>query len=779
MKEFYASLYGSIEDGSVVTTAGINDGKFKRVSHHSSIESITSAIASANDKEHDLYFGVATRNASIEGTNQTGSIDTLKSIPGLWLDVDFGSEGHKGKKYPPTREDALSFIDSLDINPSAIIESGNGFHVYFFFDESYDVSDIESRNRFSRLSSRLFSHAQSLASRKGWQIDNVSDLTRILRVPGSYNHKTNPRKPVSILRLDSAIRYSLIDLEAKLNVDSISSESLSSGRKSHQASNASNNQREQELENCEFLKHCRDNAVSLSEPHWKLSIQTLAKSKQGAEIIHEWSSSHPEYNQKKTDDHIERFRDRYAPATCSAIAKKTNNEFCSNCSMRGQIARPLDLMKQKRETSTRQPRLDEITNDLRTRPNFSGNLAWDTITKTVEVLADIDLCDLHSIRSGPLQDEALIWIEEYYCQEHGWSIHRDKLWRAVTGVALENPIMAVSESLKHLEWDGIPRIRGFFKEYVTADDEENVNEFIAIAMFNGMAQRAFEPGCKMDHMIVLEGEQGIGKSSLLRILAGDRFFAEHSAGSFDEERTAENILGKLIYEIAEVDRFRTSDLKAFVSRASDRYRAAYARRAADQPRSALLIGTTNTDDYLDDPTGNRRYLPVRCQSVNLPLIQNDRNQLLAEAVHQYNEGFRYHILLPQYEKQLTRLQSSRESHSRLTDFLEVLTTRTYREFSSEEIVAAVQKAGVNDGGMTTHAITQLIKKIFFKNGWKEKRVEIGGVKRRGYRPMQKQEESDLIMMLKDAELTPPVPADWIYLWEFDDDMEEAEFYEAS
>lgn len=171
--------------------------------------------------------------------------------------------------------------------------------------------------------------------------------------------------------------------------------------------------------------------------------------------------------------------------------------------------------------------------------------------------------------------------------------------------------------------------------------------------------------------------------------------------------------------------------------------------------------------------------PVRCQSVNLPLIQNDRNQLLAEAVHQYNEGFRYHKLLPLYEKQLTRLQSSRESHSRLTDFLETLTTRTYREFSSEEIVAAVQKAGVNDGGMTTHAITQLIKKIFFKNGWKEKRFEIGGVKWRGYRPTQKQEESDLIRMLKDAELTPPVPADWIYLWEFDDDMEEEEFYEAS
>lgn len=349
--------------------------------------------------------------------------------------------------------------------------------------------------------------------------------------------------------------------------------------------------------------------------------------------------------------------------------------------------------------------------------------------------------------------------------------------RAVTGVALENPITAVSESLKHLEWDGIPRIRGFFKEYVTADDEENVNEFIATAMFNGMVQRAFEPGCKMDHMIVLEGEQGIGKSSLLRTLAGDRFFAEHSAGSFDEERTAENILGKLIYEIAEVDRFRTSDLKAFVSRASDRYRAAYARKAADQPRTALLIGTTNTDDYLDDPTGNRRYLPVRCQSVNLPLIQIDRNQLLAEAVHLYNEGFRYHILLPQYKKQLTRLQSSRESHSRLTDFLEALATRTFRNLSSEEIVAAVQKAGVNDGGMATNVMKQLIKKIFFKNGWKEKRVVIGGETRRGYAPIHPQSPRHLI--LKSATLALAIPADWIFPWEFDDEMEEEEFYEAS
>ena len=127
--------------------------------------------------------------------------------------------------------------------------------------------------------------------------------------------------------------------------------------------------------------------------------------------------------------------------------------------------------------------------------------------------------------------------------------------------------------------------------------------------------RAYEPGRKYDYMVVLQGPQGIGKSTLLRRLAmRDEFFVDDvkNIGSKDAQ---ELIQGRWFVEFAELAAFKgkqVETLKSFITSQTDSYRVPYAKRPVQLPRRCVLVGTTNLGEYLEDPTGNRRFMPVRC-----------------------------------------------------------------------------------------------------------------------------------------------------------------------
>lgn len=150
----------------------------------------------------DMYYGVGLSPKNF-GTGRRCKADQIMGIPGLYADIDVG-EG--SKKYPPTVDDAISLVTGIEFEPSMIVNSGNGLHIYWLFKEPWIFDDDAERNFAATLSRRINLFTKERAIKKGWNTDNVSDLARILRPVGSLNCK-GPPKPVTII-INNKKRYS-------------------------------------------------------------------------------------------------------------------------------------------------------------------------------------------------------------------------------------------------------------------------------------------------------------------------------------------------------------------------------------------------------------------------------------------------------------------------------------------------------------------------------------------------------------------------------------------
>ncbi|MBQ9004021.1 MAG: hypothetical protein IJ087_19420, partial [Eggerthellaceae bacterium] len=167
----------------------------------------------------------------------------------------------------------------------------------------------------------------------------------------------------------------------------------------------------------------------------------------------------------------------------------------------------------------------------------------------------------------------------------------------------------------HPPWDGEQRAKLMLWALFGAADNLYTHEASAVWM-RGAVRRAYEPGCKFDYTIVLKGAQGIKKSMTGRRLAmREEFFCETVTDITNAKTTSEQTGGKWIVELGELSGLKGKELeavKAALTAQKTTVRQAYAHFPVDQPRSCVFLATTNENDFLTDPTGNRRFLPIDC-----------------------------------------------------------------------------------------------------------------------------------------------------------------------
>lgn len=199
------------------------------------------------------------------------------------------------------------------------------------------------------------------------------------------------------------------------------------------------------------------------------------------------------------------------------------------------------------------------------------------------------------------------------------------------------------EWLESLKWDEKQRLRVFMRDYMgcTSEPDEYLRA-IGENLFGGMVARVMSPGCKADNMVVFEGKQGAGKSTALNVIGG-KWYTETAEDPKNKDFYLA-IQGAMIVEIAELDSFSRAEIntiKKTMTCRVDRFRAPYAANMSDSPRQCLFVGTTNQHDYLRDSSGGRRFWPVTTGKIDIKKIEEDREQLFAEAVFRLSMGFPY------------------------------------------------------------------------------------------------------------------------------------------
>lgn len=211
---------------------------------------------------------------------------------------------------------------------------------------------------------------------------------------------------------------------------------------------------------------------------------------------------------------------------------------------------------------------------------------------------------------------------------------------AMIATAEHNRFHPIRDWLASLKYDGKPRLNTWLHKAFGCPKDEYHNA-ISAKILIAAVRRIRQPGCKFDHLPVLEGPQGIGKSSVIKRLFGERWFSDAIPEELASRDAAMALLGVWALEFAEIQhliRAEVEVIKAFLSRSTDRYRPPYAKAYVERPRQGVLIGTTNATDYLRDTSGNRRIWPIMCAFADVEWVTANRDQLWAEAAAREASG---------------------------------------------------------------------------------------------------------------------------------------------
>lgn len=305
------------------------------------------------------------------------------------------------------------------------------------------------------------------------------------------------------------------------------------------------------------------------------------------------------------------------------------------------------------------PTLPNLTRILENDPRTSGKLATNMLEQDVVLLETIKTrngtlrnitVSERDVAAGglPMTDTYQAVIRSMFAEIHGQGFTgygvdapERHLRDAIVVLADNNQFHPVIDFFKELRWDKTPRLATFCHDYLGTDDHEYFSEVFTNVMV-GVVARQYEPGAKFDNLLIFEGQQGARKSTLVDVMAMRRWYLELTGDLTDAKAMTEQTQGAIIVEMAELVSHRKAEseaTKSFLSRRKEKVRMAYAKRSETVNRQFVPIGTTNETEYLKDPTGARRFWPVRIEvaSIDIDAVEAVMEQLWAEAVVIYHK----------------------------------------------------------------------------------------------------------------------------------------------
>jgi putative DNA primase/helicase len=331
-----------------------------------------------------------------------------------------------------------------------------------------------------------------------------------------------------------------------------------------------------------------------------------------------------------------------------------------------------------------------------------------------------------------LDDSDIMQVSLYF-ERLGLLKDERKISSLINYVAHLNTINPAIDYFNSLKWDKVDRLDYWLKEAFDAPEPQKYLAAIGKKWVVAAVKRVFEPGCKFDHMLMLEGAQGAGKSSALELLAAfgevikDPYKQEPQKSYYTDALTFDAMgekdcmlltAGAIIVVLEELvgkSKRTDDDVKRWITLKSDKGRLPYARAVTEMKRQFVLAGTTNNYDYLRDPTGNRRYWCFTVCKVDKKYINDHREQIWAEAVHYYKEGL--YLALEGDVLEMAEFEQKKRLEEDVWEsaVVEALPTVCFKPFSTSDLMKEMNLPLRDQDARSMGRVKNILKKLGYEN----------------------------------------------------------------
>lgn len=344
---FLESVYGFQWQGKIAVAAKTASGMVTYFAE--SVEEIQAFAEKHGNR--DIYFTPATF-APHQDSSYSRKGEAAQALYAIGIDVDFLHSGAHAETQLPSEKEAKHWIWFFKIRPSAVIRTGHGFQAWYFLKTPMDLKAVEDRKIAERLIKAIQGEFRKAGEANGWKLDNTANLAQLFRLPGTENCKVKPVVPVKLIYIVPEVRYDWQGLYR--DFVETKPESEQEAEPEGTASSVRQERFEADFDEiyrgCPFMRHWRDDAARLPEPHWYSGMSIAARCRDGNKIVHEASQADRRYSERETQEKIRHALGDTGPMTCAGIAEKCGSEFCEGCPNRGRVKSPISLgMKRRTE----------------------------------------------------------------------------------------------------------------------------------------------------------------------------------------------------------------------------------------------------------------------------------------------------------------------------------------------------------------------------------------------------------------------------------------------